>query len=120
MNANRGEAVADQDRDTPKYKNAELPCDERVADLLARMTLEEKIAQMICVWRRRVEKLVDAEGRFEAREGARGIRQRSGTWAGGRPSDAGGGLTARRRPSSPTRSSGSSSKQPAGHSGGLP
>jgi beta-glucosidase len=32
---------------TPAYKNPNLPVDERVADLLGRMTLEEKAAQMI-------------------------------------------------------------------------
>lgn len=32
------------------YRNASLPVDARVADLLARMTLEEKVAQMITLW----------------------------------------------------------------------
>ncbi len=32
------------------YWNASLPVEQRVADLLARMTLEEKIAQIITVW----------------------------------------------------------------------
>lgn len=32
------------------YWNASLPVEERVADLLARMTLEEKIAQIITIW----------------------------------------------------------------------
>jgi beta-glucosidase len=31
---------------TPAYKNASLPVDQRVADLLGRMTLDEKIGQM--------------------------------------------------------------------------
>ncbi|MDQ6787499.1 MAG: glycoside hydrolase family 3 C-terminal domain-containing protein [Acidobacteriota bacterium] len=35
---------------TPPYKNAKLPIDERVKDLLSRMTLEEKVAQMTCLW----------------------------------------------------------------------
>lgn len=32
------------------YRDARLPIDERVADLLARMTLEEKVAQLVCLW----------------------------------------------------------------------
>ncbi len=32
------------------YWNAALPVEQRVADLLARMTLEEKVAQMISIW----------------------------------------------------------------------
>jgi beta-glucosidase len=32
------------------YWNASLPVEQRVADLLARMTLEEKIAQIITIW----------------------------------------------------------------------
>ena len=32
------------------FKNPNLSIDERVKDLLGRMTLEEKTAQMMCVW----------------------------------------------------------------------
>ena len=32
------------------YRNPDLPVNERVSDLLSRMTLEEKVAQMIAVW----------------------------------------------------------------------
>ncbi len=32
------------------YWNADLPVEQRVADLLARMTLEEKLAQMVAIW----------------------------------------------------------------------
>lgn len=32
------------------YWNAKLPVEQRVADLLARMTVEEKMAQMITIW----------------------------------------------------------------------
>jgi beta-glucosidase len=35
---------------TPDYKNAQLPVERRVADLLSRMTLEEKIAQLTGLW----------------------------------------------------------------------
>ena len=37
----------------PDYKNARLPVERRVADLLARMTLEEKVAQLVCLWAQR-------------------------------------------------------------------
>lgn len=34
----------------PDYKNPRLPVEHRVADLLGRMTLEEKVAQLTCLW----------------------------------------------------------------------
>ncbi len=39
----------------PLYKNAGAPVAARVEDLLARMTLEEKIMQMQCIWNKKVE-----------------------------------------------------------------
>lgn len=36
--------------DTPLYKDAKANIDERVDDLLARMTLREKTAQVLCLW----------------------------------------------------------------------
>lgn len=35
---------------TPDYKNPRLPVERRVADLLSRMTIEEKAAQLVCLW----------------------------------------------------------------------
>ena len=37
----------------PDYKNPRLPIDQRVNDLLSRMTLEEKVAQLTGVWQER-------------------------------------------------------------------
>jgi beta-glucosidase len=37
----------------PDYKNQRLPVEQRVADLLSRMTLEEKVAQLTCLWQNR-------------------------------------------------------------------
>src|SRR5262245_14850254 len=42
-----------------KYMDAKLPVDKRVADLLARMTLEEKIAQLHGYWFPKSGVLVD-------------------------------------------------------------
>ena len=38
---------------TPDYKNPQLSVDQRVADLLKRMTIEEKVAQLVCLWQQR-------------------------------------------------------------------
>lgn len=46
----------------PDYKNPELLVEERVADLLSIMTLEEKVAQMLCIWGKKKEMLLDDEG----------------------------------------------------------
>lgn len=35
-------------KNLPPYKDARLPIPERVADLLSRMTLEEKVGQLRC------------------------------------------------------------------------
>ena len=40
---------------TPDYKNQKLSVDARVADLLKRMTVEEKVAQLVCLWQQRPE-----------------------------------------------------------------
>src|SRR2546425_1611179 len=45
--------ITDSQDKAPAYKNARLPVDQRVADLLSRMTLEEKIAQLTCLWSNR-------------------------------------------------------------------
>jgi beta-glucosidase len=37
-------------QETPPYQNPKLPVEQRVADLLSRMTLEEKVAQMQGAW----------------------------------------------------------------------
>ncbi len=47
----------------PDYRNAKLPVAQRVADLLGRMTLEEKLAQTLCPWR--IDRVLrDDQGRF--------------------------------------------------------
>ena len=48
----------------PDYRNPALPTARRVEDLLARMTLEEKVAQMMCLWGAK-RQITDARGRFD-------------------------------------------------------
>ena len=59
---------------TPKYRNASLPIEDRVADLLARMTLEEKVEQ-ICGGSRSEMQVIDPTGTYTT-ESARAILQR--------------------------------------------
>ena len=46
-------------RDLLPYKNPELPVEERVKDLLSRMTVEEKVAQTQCIWKQKSSILDD-------------------------------------------------------------
>ncbi|HRZ47625.1 MAG TPA: glycoside hydrolase family 3 N-terminal domain-containing protein [Candidatus Paceibacterota bacterium] len=73
----------------PAYKNPALALDKRVRNLLARMTLEEKAAQMMCVWQEKKDKLVDAEGNFDLAKAKAAFRKGHGLGQVGRPSDAG-------------------------------
>jgi beta-glucosidase len=60
------------------------------------MTLEEKAAQMMCVWRQKADMLVDADGNFDRSKAKKSFRDGHGMGQVGRPSDAGAGLNARR------------------------
>jgi beta-glucosidase len=77
------------------YKKAGLPINRRVKDLLQRMTLEEKAAQMMCIWQKKGETLLDAAGRFDLQKAKASFKQGHGLGQVGRPSDAGGGLDAK-------------------------
>jgi beta-glucosidase len=72
------------------YKNAALSTRERVRDLLSRMTLEEKAAQMVGVWQKKAETLVDSAGAFDLEKARAAFREGHGLGQVGRPSDAGG------------------------------
>jgi beta-glucosidase len=58
-------------QDAPLYRDRTRPVDERVRDLLARMTLEEKVAQTLGIWKGK-EKITDAAGQFDP-AGARAL-----------------------------------------------
>src|SRR4051794_23179881 len=49
---------------SPLYKDASQPLERRVADLVGRMTLDEKVAQTLAVWQQK-RGLVDASGAFD-------------------------------------------------------
>jgi beta-glucosidase len=79
----------------PVYKDPKQPSARRVKDLLSRMTLEEKAAQMLCVWQTKAQTLVDANGNFDLHKAKKAFRNGRGLGQVGRPSDAGGGKDAR-------------------------
>jgi len=76
------------------YMNPNLPTTERVADLLSRMTLEEKVAQMVCVWQDKNRTLVDERGNFDFEKAKAHYKDGYGLGQVGRLSDAGGGINA--------------------------
>jgi len=62
----------------PPYKDPRLPIEARVRDLLSRMTLEEKVAQMICLWPALNipapflgREILDEQGNFDEQKAAR-------------------------------------------------
>lgn len=73
----------------PAYKTASLPAGRRVRDLLSRMTLAEKAAQMSCVWQEKSTRLVDANGDFDFAKAKAAFKHGNGIGQVGRPSDAG-------------------------------
>jgi beta-glucosidase len=79
----------------PRYKNAALPAEERVKDLMARMTLGEKAAQMVGVWNQKADTLVDERGNFDIEKARAAYAHGNGLGQVGRPNDAGGGKNAR-------------------------
>jgi beta-glucosidase len=79
----------------PAYKNSKTPIANRVRDLLSRMTLQEKAAQMMCVWQQKGNTLTDQDGQFDAAKAKVAFKAGHGLGQVGRPSDAGKGLNAR-------------------------
>jgi beta-glucosidase len=79
----------------PAYRNPKLPVERRVKDLLWRMTLKEKVAQMLCIWQQKSSTMVDEKGRFDLQKAKTHFKERLGLGQVGRPSDAGGGRNAR-------------------------
>jgi beta-glucosidase len=75
------------------YRNPELLPSERVADLLSRMTLEEKVAQMLCIWGQKKTLLFDDNGNLNPEKLNHNLKHGLGQIA--RLSDTNGGLSPR-------------------------
>jgi len=71
------------------YQNPRLAVSTRVEDLLARMTLEEKAAQMMCVWKKSSQLPFDANGKFDFKKAKAAFKKGHGIGQIGRPSEAG-------------------------------
>jgi len=76
---------------TFSFRDRDLPIEQRVDDLLSRMTLEEKAAQMRCIWRKKTETLVDEDGNFDLRKAEGAFADGCGIGQVARPSDTGKG-----------------------------
>jgi beta-glucosidase len=77
------------------YLNPNLSPERRTRDLLARMTLKEKVAQMLCIWQQKSSTMLDENGNFDQKKARAYFKQRLGLGQVGRPSDAGSGKNAR-------------------------
>jgi beta-glucosidase len=60
-----GQAAPQAPPQAPTYKDAGRPIPDRVADLLSRMTLEEKVDQLLWTWQQKVD-VVDPTGTYTA------------------------------------------------------
>ena len=79
----------------PAYLNPKLSAERRTRDLIARMTLREKAAQMLCIWQQKSSTMLDENGNFDRQKARTHFKHRLGLGQVGRPSDAGGGKNAR-------------------------
>jgi hypothetical protein len=55
--------------DSPDYKNCTLSVDDRLEDLLSCMTIQEKVAQLVCVWQQEQTICSRRSNRFSAGNG---------------------------------------------------
>ncbi|WP_066630617.1 glycoside hydrolase family 3 N-terminal domain-containing protein [Labilibacter marinus] len=76
-----------------KYKDSSLSPEERAYDLIKHMTLEEKIAQMTCVWEENAQELLDSKGQWDANKAKQNFPNSIGQL--GRPSKLKNKLTAK-------------------------
>jgi beta-glucosidase len=82
--AGLGSAASSQTAPAPLYKDASQPIERRVEDLLGRMTLEEKVAQMLSVWEHK-DRVQTPQGDFSPERASQAFPHGLGQIA--RPSD---------------------------------
>lgn len=92
---NQSAVASPRQKSLPPYKNAKLPSARRVKDLLSRMTLEEKAAQMVCIWQQKPQTMIDVNGNFDFQKAKEAFPNGRGLGQVGRPSDSGKGKNAR-------------------------
>ncbi|WP_442484578.1 glycoside hydrolase family 3 N-terminal domain-containing protein [Aeoliella sp. SH292] len=85
----------------PAYLDPKQSICDRVADLLSRMTVAEKVAQMTGVWNEKNSKLLNSAGDFDPALADQHFGHGNGIGQIGRPSDAEGGA----KPGKPPRES---------------
>src|SRR3954451_22916964 len=73
-----------QPQPQPLYKDARQPVERRVEDLLSRMTLDEKVAQLLTIWEQKA-KVQTADGQFDRARASAAFPNGIGGFA--RPSD---------------------------------
>ncbi|HVI99389.1 MAG TPA: glycoside hydrolase family 3 N-terminal domain-containing protein [Sphingomonas sp.] len=95
ISAPAGATPAAAQAEQPLYKQASAPVADRVEDLLQRMTLEEKVAQLEVVWTGKTA-IFDANDQFDAAKMAKVYPDGIGGVA--RPSDAHGPISPRELP----------------------
>jgi len=83
------ELSIEADLQNAAYKDPNLDAKERVEDLISNMTLDEKAAQMMCVWNDKNETLIDKSGNFDYEKAKASFGHGNGIGQIGRPSDAG-------------------------------
>jgi beta-glucosidase len=78
-------------QEAPLYRDAKAPAEQRVEDLLGRMTLEEKVAQLVGTWQNKSfigatnPRIVDEKGAFDAAQA--GVLLKYGLGEMSRPSE---------------------------------
>jgi beta-glucosidase len=76
VSASAQDKSAKPDAATPRYKDPNAPIADRVADLLPRMTLEEKVEQLAGGWERKID-VIDPTGTYTKEEAQKIV---SGEW----------------------------------------